>query len=171
MINTGLHDFKRLSCSSLIYDTKKLAYSVLGFIYGIIRLRRLGVKDFSSAEKVFTECDNKKEIITVQSFLKKFTISNKLMAENLSIKSGADVSDNDKELQFEISTKTNQSSTRKHFTWTCPSLYQVNPGTIKEGTSFDILREFMSRPDQAPQIYSKALSRETSMYMNKIKIN
>ncbi|KAI8453161.1 hypothetical protein BY996DRAFT_7177027 [Phakopsora pachyrhizi] len=93
------------------------------------------------------------------------------MAENLSTRSGgyftrdlADVGDNDKELRFEISTKTNQSSLRKHFTWTCPSLYQVNPGTIKEGTSFDILREFMSRPDQAPQIYSKALSREIKSF-------
>ncbi|CAH7686806.1 expressed protein [Phakopsora pachyrhizi] len=96
-----------------------------------------------------------------------------LMAENLSANSGyftqdtADVSDDRKELQFETTSKTNQSSSRNHFTWTCPSLYQVNPGISKEGTSFDILREFMSRPDrapQSPQIDSKAPSRETKSF-------
>ncbi|CAH7686811.1 expressed protein [Phakopsora pachyrhizi] len=96
-----------------------------------------------------------------------------LMAEHLYANSGyftqdtADVSDDRKELQFETTSKTNQSSSRNHFTWTCPSLYQVNPGISKEGTSFDILREFMSRPDraqQSPQIDGKALSRETKSF-------
>ncbi|KAI8453158.1 hypothetical protein BY996DRAFT_6414883 [Phakopsora pachyrhizi] len=98
-----------------------------------------------------------------------------LMAEHLYANSGyftqdtADVSDDRKELQFETTSKTNQSSSRNHFTWTCPSLYQVNPGISKEGTSFDILREFMSRPDraqQSPQIDGKALSRETKEVQN-----
>ncbi|KAI8460195.1 hypothetical protein BY996DRAFT_6409584 [Phakopsora pachyrhizi] len=92
------------------------------------------------------------------------------MDHNVSAILSADSGGSDSEPQTEIRTRGIQSSLRTHFTWTCPSLYQVNPRDANKGTSLGILREFMSRPDGAPKTLSEAPNHDTLKNGTKIAL-